>query len=71
MNFNRILILFLIAGESLGATVGLGYRIFLVRRYVAMDIIIPYVIWLSLLAYAADVLLREWIKRRYRWQGAR
>jgi NitT/TauT family transport system permease protein len=32
--------LLLIAGESLAAAVGLGYRIFVVRRYVAMDIII-------------------------------
>ena len=39
--------LLLIAGESLAATVGLGYRIFVVRRYVAMDIIIPYVLWMT------------------------
>lgn len=70
LNFKAI-ILFLIAGESLGATVGLGYRIFLVRRYVAMDIIIPYVIWMSVLAYLADLGLRTWIRRRYRWQEAR
>ena len=53
LNFKAV-ILFLIAGESLAATVGLGYRIFVVRRYIAMDIIIPYVIWMSLLAFAAD-----------------
>ncbi|MCP4217501.1 MAG: ABC transporter permease subunit, partial [bacterium] len=38
LNF-KAMILFLIAGESLAATVGLGYRIFVVRRYIAMDII--------------------------------
>lgn len=66
LNF-KAMILFLIAGESLAATVGLGYRIFVVRRYVAMDIIIPYVIWMSLLAFLADFLVRQWIKKRYKW----
>src|SRR4029077_14771252 len=60
-------VLFLIAGESLAATAGLGYRIFVVRRYLAMDIIIPYVMWLSLLAFAGDFALRRWIGWRYRW----
>ncbi len=66
LNFKSI-ILFLIAGESLAATAGLGYRIFVVRRYLAMDIIIPYVIWMSLLAMAADFIVRYWIKKRYPW----
>jgi NitT/TauT family transport system permease protein len=61
------MILYLIAGEAIAATVGLGYRIFLVRRYIAMDIIIPYVLWISLLAFLADFLVRLWIKKRYRW----
>ncbi len=67
LNFKTI-ILFLIAGESLAATVGLGYRIFVVRRYIAMDIIIPYVIWMSLLAYAADLAVRWFVRWRYHWQ---
>lgn len=66
VNF-KAMILFLIAGESLGATVGLGYRIFFIRQYIAMDIIIPYVIWMSLLAFAADFLVRLLIKKRYKW----
>lgn len=66
LNF-KAMVLFLIAGESLAATVGLGYRIFILRRYIAMDIIIPYVIWMSLLAVAADLLVRWWIKTRYKW----
>ncbi len=66
LNFKAVL-LFLIAGEALAATAGLGYRIFVVRRYVAMDIIIPYVIWISLLAFLADLLVRMWIKKRYPW----
>jgi len=54
---------FLIAAEAIASDVGLGYRIFLVRRYLAMDIILPYVAWISLLAIAADALLR-WLSRR-------
>ena len=57
----------LIAGESLAASVGLGYRIFVVRRYVAMEIIIPYVIWMTLLLFVADFAVLWWIKFRHRW----
>jgi NitT/TauT family transport system permease protein len=46
--------LFLIAAEAIAATDGLGYRIFLVRRYLAMDVILPYVAWITLLAYVTD-----------------
>lgn len=67
LNFKAI-ILFLIAGESLAATAGLGYRIFVVRRYIAMDIIIPYVIWMSVLAFLADLAVRGFIRWRYGWQ---
>ncbi|MEP7222773.1 MAG: ABC transporter permease subunit [Novosphingobium sp.] len=54
---------FLISAEAIASDVGLGYRIFLVRRYLAMDIILPYVAWISLLAITTDVLLK-WISRR-------
>lgn len=50
--------LFLIAAEAIAATDGLGYRIFLVRRYLAMDVILPYVVWITLLAFMMDYLLR-------------
>lgn len=66
LNF-KAMILFLIAGESLAATAGLGYRIFLVRRYIAMDIIIPYVIWISLMAYLIDVLFRLANRKFFPW----
>jgi len=59
--------LLLIAGESLAATVGLGYRIFVVRRYVAMDIIIPYVLWMTLLLFLTDWLIQWVIRTRYAW----
>ena len=50
--------LFLIAAEAIASTEGLGYRIFLVRRYLAMDVILPYVVWITLLAVATDLALR-------------
>ncbi|MGB7755198.1 MAG: ABC transporter permease subunit [Salinisphaera sp.] len=46
--------LFLIAAEAIAAQSGLGYRIFLVRRYLSMDIILPYVAWITLLAFVID-----------------
>ncbi|TCL71298.1 ABC transporter permease [Rhizobium sp. BK251] len=49
--------LFLIAAEAISSDSGLGYRIFLVRRYLAMDVIFPYVAWITLLAVAMDWLL--------------
>lgn len=59
--------LFLIAAEALAATEGLGYRIFLVRRYLAMNIIIPYVFWIAILGFAMDALLRWIIRWGYPW----
>jgi NitT/TauT family transport system permease protein len=51
--------LFLIAAEAIVATEGLGYRIFLVRRYLSMDVILPYVFWITILAYSMDWLLKR------------
>jgi NitT/TauT family transport system permease protein len=59
--------LFLIAAEAIASTEGLGYRIFLVRRYLAMDVILPYVVWITLLAVFADLGLRVLRKRAFRW----
>lgn len=54
--------LFLIAAEAIAAQEGLGYRIFLVRRYLSMDIILPYVAWITLLAFLIDQSL-AWLSR--------
>jgi NitT/TauT family transport system permease protein len=59
--------LFLIAAEAIAATDGLGYRIFLVRRYMAMDIILPYVVWITLLAFVMDLLLRQLSRKAFPW----
>jgi NitT/TauT family transport system permease protein len=59
--------LFLISAEAISATSGLGYRIFLVRRYLSMDVILPYVAWITLLAFGSDYALRTLRRRRYAW----
>jgi NitT/TauT family transport system permease protein len=58
---------FLISAEAIASDVGLGYRIFLVRRYLAMDIILPYVAWTALLAVAIDLALLALSRRAYPW----
>ncbi len=59
--------LFLIAAEAIASTDGLGYRIFLVRRYMSMDVILPYVAWITLLAFCLDLLLRKISLFIYPW----
>lgn len=59
--------LFLIASEAIASTEGLGYRIFLVRRYMSMDVIIPYVIWITLLAFLIDWLLAKFNQKLFPW----
>ena len=61
--------LFLIAAEAIAAEAGLGYRIFLVRRYLAMDIILPYVIWITLLAALMDFGLARLSRVLFPWFG--
>lgn len=61
--------LFLIAAEAIASTEGLGYRIFLVRRYLAMDVILPYVAWITLLAFTMDWLLRLLRAKAFGWAG--
>ena len=56
--------IFLVSAEAIASTEGLGYRIFLVRRYLAMDVILPYVAWITLIAYILDrilMLVSRWL----------
>ena len=62
--------LFLIASEAIAANDGLGYRIFLVRRYLAMDVILPYVFWITLLGFTMDWLLRLLLRTGFPWYMA-
>ena len=59
--------LFLIAAEAIASTDGLGYRIFLVRRYMSMDVILPYVAWITLLAFLVDWLLVKISTKCFPW----
>ena len=61
---------FLISAEAIASDVGLGYRIFLVRRYLSMEIILPYVAWIALLAIAMDWGLRQISRRGFPWAHA-
>ncbi len=61
--------LFLIAAEAIAAESGLGYRIFLVRRYLAMDVILPYVVWITCLAALMDFGLSAVRRRLFPWFG--
>jgi NitT/TauT family transport system permease protein len=62
--------LFLISAEAIAASDGLGYRIFLMRRYLAMEIILPYVAWMTLLAFLMDWVLRRISRRLFPWLNA-
>ncbi|MEO1551393.1 MAG: ABC transporter permease subunit [Pseudomonadota bacterium] len=62
--------LFLIAAEAIASDVGLGYRIFLVRRYLAMDTILVYVIWITLLAFLIDWALKTLSRKAFPWTEA-
>ena len=62
--------LFLIAAEAIASESGLGYRIFLVRRYLAMDVILPYVAWITLLAFLMELALVALQRRAFPWFAA-
>lgn len=59
--------IFLISAEAIASTEGLGYRIFLVRRYLAMELILPYVAWITLIAFVIDRALRWLSAAMFRW----
>jgi len=62
--------LFLIAAEAIASTGGLGYRIFLVRRYMSMDVILPYVVWITFLAFTIDLTLLRLSRFLFPWYHA-
>ena len=62
--------LFLIAAEAISSDSGLGYRIFLVRRYLSMDVIFTYVVWITILALAMNLVLEGIRRRTFPWSNA-
>src|ERR1700735_1601394 len=61
------IMLFLFAGEMIAASDGLAYRIAIMRRHMGMDVILPYVLWVALLLYLIDVVLRILNRRLHPW----
>jgi NitT/TauT family transport system permease protein len=63
----KAVMLFLFAGEMISSTDGLAYRIALLRRHMGMDVIIPYVLWVALLLFLADLTLRFVNRKLHPW----
>jgi len=61
------LALFLFAGEMIASADGLAYRIGIMRRHMGMDIIIPYLLWVAVLLFGMDALLRFANRRLHPW----
>ena len=61
----------LIAAEVASANAGLAYRMKISSRFLAMDLIIPYVMWITLIGYILDTSLRLTIKKLFsKWDDA-
>jgi ABC-type nitrate/sulfonate/bicarbonate transport system permease component len=58
---------FIIAAESLAGTDGIGYRIAKFKRKMAMDDILIYVMWVSVIGYAMITACNFSVKRFYPW----
>lgn len=63
----KAVMLFLFAGEMIASTDGLAYRIALLRRHMAMDVIIPYVLWVALLLFLVDFGMRFLNRKLHPW----
>ena len=63
----KAVMLFLFSGEMIASTDGLAYRIALLRRHMAMDTIIPYVLWVALLLFLVDLSMRTLSRRFHPW----
>ncbi|HVY62786.1 MAG TPA: ABC transporter permease subunit [Planctomycetota bacterium] len=59
--------IYLIAAEAIAADSGLGYRIYVVQRFLGVNIILVYIAVIVALGLAMDAALRLWIHARYPW----
>lgn len=59
--------IFVIAAEAVASTEGLGYRIYLQQRYMNMGLIIPYVLYIALIAYVTDIMLQLTLNKMFPW----
>lgn len=63
----KSVMLFLFAGEMITSSDGLAYRIGIERRHLAMDIIIPYVLWVALLLFLVDMGMNLLNRKMHPW----
>jgi NitT/TauT family transport system permease protein len=63
----KAVMLFLFAGEMITSSDGLAYRIGIERRHLAMDIIIPYVLWVALLLFLVDMGMNLLNRKLHPW----
>lgn len=59
--------IFLIASEAISADSGLGYRIYVVQRQLAMNVILPYVLWIALLGVVMDYFIAAISRWGFPW----
>jgi NitT/TauT family transport system permease protein len=59
--------IFTIVAEFISSSQGLGYRIFLVRRYLDMSVILPYVFWITILGFCMMLILQYTNRILYPW----
>lgn len=57
---------YVIAAESNVASCGIGYRIFLAKRFMDMPTILSYVVLAMLIMFALDLMFQRW-RGSYRW----
>ncbi len=53
--------------ETLGSQEGLGYRTFILKRFMAHDVIIPYIIVVTVIAIFLYYMIELLISKRYPW----
>jgi NitT/TauT family transport system permease protein len=63
----KAVMLFLFAGEMIASQDGLAFRIALLRRHMGMNVIIPYVLWVALLLFLVDLLMRVLNRTMHPW----
>ena len=63
----KAVMLFLFAGEMIASQDRLAFRIALLRRHMGMNVIIPYVLWVALLLFLTDFVMRAANRRLHPW----
>lgn len=59
----------LFTAEFVAASQGLGYRVYLMRRWLDMSVIVPYMLWIALLSFIMLYLLRKTNEICSPWYG--